>query len=181
MAEPNKNNNNNNNVSIPDQISWTKNEKDKEVYRGTMIESRLESDTFGIARSFGKNAASSEAISISSQISGGAIDISFNDPGTGIKSSFPSIQPIGQKFEKPQAPLIEVVTDSIDQNIADININNDKIPQYDGIQPQYAHHSQSLGPIKMKQTLIEILSYFEQNGDIDYYEKSPFVVTYIRI
>jgi len=173
MAEPN-NNNNNNNVSIPDQISWTKNEKEKEVYRGTMMESTLQSNNFGIARSFGKNAANSEAISISSTISGGAIDISFNDPGTGIKSSYPSIQPINPNFEKPQVPLIEVVgNDPVNDKINDIN--NDKIPQYDGIQPQYAHYSQSFDPIKMKQTLIEILSQFEQNGDIDYYEKSPFV------
>eukprot|EP00486_Rosalina_sp_Unknown_P001561 CAMPEP_0201564642 /NCGR_PEP_ID=MMETSP0190_2-20130828/3129_1 /ASSEMBLY_ACC=CAM_ASM_000263 /TAXON_ID=37353 /ORGANISM="Rosalina sp." /LENGTH=349 /DNA_ID=CAMNT_0047981103 /DNA_START=143 /DNA_END=1189 /DNA_ORIENTATION=+ len=168
-------NNNNNNVSIPDQISWTKNEKEKEVYRGTMIQSTLQSNNFGIARSFGKNAASSEAISISSQISGGAIDISFNDPGTGIKSSYPSIQPIGNKFEKPQAPLLEVVGDTNINNINDKILNNDKIPQYDNIQPQYAHHSQSLDPIKMKETLIQILSELEQNGDVDYYEKSPFV------
>mmetsp|Transcript_61298 Transcript_61298/g.55289 ORF Transcript_61298/g.55289 Transcript_61298/m.55289 type:complete len:418 (+) Transcript_61298:144-1397(+) len=168
-------NNNNNNVSIPDQISWTKNEKEKEVYRGTMIQSTLQSNNFGIARSFGKNAASSEAISISSEISGGAIDISFNDPGTGIKSSYPSIQPIGNKFEKPQAPLLEVVGDTNINNINDKILNNDKIPQYDNIQPQYAHHSQSLDPIKMKETLIQILSELEQNGDVDYYEKSPFV------
>jgi len=174
MAEENNiNNNNNNNVNIPDQISWTKDKKEKK-YRGTMVQSRLQSDglNFG-AQQFGKNASHSDTFSIPNDISGNAIDISFSGGSNGIKSSYPSMQPIGAKL-KQQQPIIQV----IDMDIAPTNNNElTTAPLYDGFQPHYAHHSNTMNPIKMQQTVTTILRDLVESGDIDFAEKSPFVYT----
>ena len=176
----NNNNNNKNNVSIPDQISWNSN-SEKPVYRGaTAIQSVGQSENFGIAKSFGKNASSSTGISMTSEITGGAIDIDFIGNGNGIKSSYPSIEPIGNRI-KPQEPLLQIVEDNINQQQQQQQKPNiDEAPAYDGFQPHCAHYSK-MDPIKLNQTINNILIQLVQNGDIDYYQTSPFVVTYIRI
>lgn len=175
MAQEN-NDNNNNNVNIPDQISWTKDPKEKK-YRGTMVQPSLQSGglDFG-AQTFGKNASRSDTFSIPNDISGNAIDISFNGGSNGIKSSFPSIQPIGTNTLKQKEPIIEV----IDMDVTATTVKNNQTetaPLYDGFQPHYAHHSNTMNPVKMQQTVKTILSDLVESGHIDFAQKSPFVYT----
>ena len=170
-------NNKNEIPEIPAVISWNNESSSKPKYRGaTMIANNMQQQgaiSFK-GQGFAKNASSvqTDAFSIPADISGGAIDISFSSSGSGIKSSYPSIEPITFGKAKGAVPIVEVqvLPDDENKNVTE------NAPMYDGFQPHNAHRSSTMNPIKMQQTVETILNSLVETGNIDFYQRGPFVV-----
>lgn len=178
MAQKKSNATNANQIpDIPAEISWNNQSAQKPKYRGaTMIANNLQHGAInfgnvgGSGQGFAKN-ASHEAVNLS-DISGGAIDISFSSGMSGIKSSYPSMEPINFK---QSAPIIQVqVLPKESDNDSLKQKESEHAPMYDGFQPHNAHRSASMNPLQMQKTVDSILKILAADGSVDFYQKAPF-------
>jgi len=180
MAQKKSTNNNAKSNQIPDipaEISWDNQSSKQPKYRGaTMVANNLQHGAINFGsggQGFAKNASSAQtdAFSIPSDISGGAIDISF---GGNIKSSYPSMQPINFGAHKQSAPIIKVQVLADNDAQQKQKEQSEHAPAYDGFQPHNAHRSSSMNPLQMQQTVDSILKILAQSGNVDFYQKAPF-------